>query len=159
VRSPDAWLAGIVVVAIVVVAIVVTTPATTAAQALATNGTPPLTLVAVTPDSGTYRYRALPQRYLTIDKKAVTMGFVLEWRVVDTERFAAAAGGNAGEVSGRLGDLIENRLREAIGRVRADAVGENLPALAADAAASSAEPAGQLGVELVGVTLRPPSTN
>lgn len=134
--------------------------ATTAAtQTHAANITQPLTLVAVTPDSGTYRYHALPQRYLTIDKKAVTMGFVVEWRIADAERFAAAAGGNAGQVSGRLGDLIEDRLRDAIGGMRADAVGDSLPALAADAVAAAAEPAAQLGVELVRVTPGAPLTN
>ena len=130
--------------------------ATAATQTHAANGTQPLNLVAVTPDSGTYRYHALPQRYLTIDKKAVTMGFVVEWRIADAERFAAAAGGNAGQVSGRLGDLIEDRLRDAIGGMRADAVGDNLPALAADAVASAAEPAAQLGVEITRVELRTP---
>lgn len=133
--------------------------ATAATQTLAADGTRRLTVAAVTPNSGTYRYRALPRRYLTADKKTVTMGFVIEWRVANAERYAAAAGGNAGQVSGRLGDLIEDRLRDAIGKVRADAVGDNLPALAADAAASSAEPARGLGVELVGVTLGAPSTN
>lgn len=133
--------------------------ATAASQTLAANGTQPLTLAAVTPDSGTYRYHALPRRYPTIDKRTVTMGFVLEWRITKTERFAATAGGNAGQVSGRLGDLIEERLRDAIGKVRGDAVGDILPAIAADAVASSAEQARQLGVEIVGVTLGAPSTN
>lgn len=139
--------------------IVIVAATTAATQTHAANITQPLTLVAVTPDSGTYRYHALPQRYLTIDKKAVTMGFVVEWRIADAERFAAAAGGNAGQVSGRLGDLIEDRLRDAIGGMRADAVGDSLQALAADAVASSGEPAARLGVEVVKVRLGAPATN
>lgn len=125
---------------------------------LASDAKPPLTNIATSQDGSIHQFHALPRRYLTIAKQTVTMGYLLEWRIADAERFGVAAAGSVDQASSRLADVIDSRLRDTLGGMRAETVSESLPALAADVIASSRESAAPLGVEIRRLELQIPAT-
>lgn len=100
-----------------------------------------------------YEYRSKLRRYLTIDKSQASLRFELQWQIVNSERFHAATGGDAERASQRLADVLEDRLRDAVGRVSAGALSERLAAIATDAADSSREPASELGIVIANLRL------
>jgi len=98
-------------------------------------------------------YCSEARRYLTIDKSQAKLQFALEWQIANLERFQRATGGSVERASQRLADVLEDRLRDSVGRVTANALPGRLAAIAYDAVASSREPASELGIEIMDLRL------
>lgn len=99
---------------------------------------------------------ALPERYLTLEKKAVVVDSFAKWKVSDVKTYYTATGGDENRAQGLLAQRINNGLRNEVAvRTLHEVVSGERDQLMADLTSKLNEFAGtELGVEVVDVRVK-----
>lgn len=98
---------------------------------------------------------AQPERYLTSEKKDVSVDFFVRWRIVDVSRFYQATGGNESNALARLNPIVKEALRNEFNqRTLAEVVADVRTNLTDVLKAKSDEAARALGITVVDVRIK-----
>lgn len=99
---------------------------------------------------------ALPERFLTLEKKALVVDSYAKWRVSDVQKYYTATGGDEARANGLLAQRINDGLRNQVARrTLQEVVSGERDALMTDLTIQLNEVANeQLGVEVVDVRVK-----
>lgn len=98
---------------------------------------------------------AQPERYLTSEKKDVSVDFFVRWRIVDVSRFYQATGGNEDNALARLNPIVKEALRNEFNqRTLAEVVADVRTNLTDVLKSKSDEAARALGITVVDVRIK-----
>lgn len=98
---------------------------------------------------------AQPERYLTSEKKDVSVDFFVRWRIIDVSRFYQATGGNEDNALARLNPIVKEALRNEFNqRTLAEVVADVRTNLTDVLKSKSDEAARALGITVVDVRIK-----
>jgi membrane protease subunit HflC len=98
---------------------------------------------------------AQPERYLTSEKKDVSVDFFVRWRIADVSRFYQATGGNEENALARLNPIVKEAVRNEFNqRTLQEVVADIRTNLTDTLIAKSDESAGQLGIRIVDLRIK-----
>jgi membrane protease subunit HflC len=98
---------------------------------------------------------AQPERYLTSEKKDVSVDFFVRWRIIDVSRFYQATGGNEDNALARLNPIVKEALRNEFNqRTLAEVVADVRTNLTDVLKAKSDEAARALGITVIDVRIK-----
>jgi membrane protease subunit HflC len=98
---------------------------------------------------------AQPERYLTSEKKDVSVDFFVRWRIADVSRFYQATGGNEENALARLNPIVKEAVRNEFNqRTLQEVVADIRTNLTDTLIAKSDESAGQLGIQIVDLRIK-----
>lgn len=98
---------------------------------------------------------AQPERYLTSEKKDVSVDFFVRWRIIDASRFYQATGGNEDNALARLNPIVKEALRNEFNqRTLAEVVADVRTNLTDVLKAKSDEAARALGITVIDVRIK-----
>jgi membrane protease subunit HflC len=98
---------------------------------------------------------AQPERYLTSEKKDVSVDFFVRWRIEDVSRFYQATGGNEENALARLNPIVKEAVRNEFNqRTLQEVVADIRTNLTDTLIAKSDESAGQLGIQIVDLRIK-----
>jgi modulator of FtsH protease HflC len=96
-----------------------------------------------------------PQRYLTVEQKAVIVDYYVKWRISDPAQFFRSTGGSASRTARLLGERVGGSLREEFGkRTIQEVVSEERSEMMADLTKKADLQANALGVEVIDVRVK-----
>jgi membrane protease subunit HflC len=96
-----------------------------------------------------------PERYLTAEKKDVSVDFFAKWRIDDVARFYQATGGDLFVAESRLTPIVQNVLRIEINeRTLQDVVSSERAGLSERLLKAAGPPAAGLGIELIDIRIK-----
>jgi membrane protease subunit HflC len=96
-----------------------------------------------------------PQRYLTVEQKAVIVDSYVKWRVADPAQYFRSTGGSASRTARLLSERIGGSLREEFGRrTIQEVVSEDRVEMMADLTKKADLQANALGVEVIDVRIK-----
>jgi len=96
-----------------------------------------------------------PERYLTSEKKDVSVDFFVKWRIADPAKFYTAVGGDETRAQQRLGPIVREGLRTAINSRTLQEVVSSARSELTDALVTAANRAAQnLGIQIVDVRIK-----
>jgi len=95
-----------------------------------------------------------PERYLTVEKKNVTVDFFVKWRIDDVRQYYRATRGLEQNADNRLSQIIKDGLRNEFGkRTIQEAVSGERQDIMGDLRVKANEVANELGIEVVDVRI------
>jgi membrane protease subunit HflC len=96
-----------------------------------------------------------PERYLTSEKKDVSVDFFVKWRIAEPAKFYTAVGGDEARAQQRLGPIVREGLRTAINSRTLQEVVSSARSELTDALVTAANRAAQnLGIQIVDVRIK-----
>jgi len=96
-----------------------------------------------------------PQRYLTVEQKAVIVDYYVKWRIANPAQFFRSTSGSSTRTAKLLGERIGGSLREEFGkRTIQEVVSEERTELMADLTKKADLQANTLGVEVIDVRVK-----
>lgn len=98
---------------------------------------------------------AQPERYLTSEKKDVSVDFFVRWRIADVSRFYQATGGNEENALARLNPIVKEAVRNEFNqRTLQEVVADIRTNLTDTLIAKSDESAAQLGIRIIDLRIK-----
>lgn len=98
---------------------------------------------------------ALPERYLTSEKKDVSVDFFVRWRIADVARFYQATGGNEENALARLNPIVKEAVRNEFNqRTLAEVVADIRSNLTDVLRTKSDDAATQLGIDIIDLRIK-----
>jgi modulator of FtsH protease HflC len=98
---------------------------------------------------------AQPERYLTSEKKDVSVDFFVRWRIADVSRFYQATGGNEDNALARLNPIVKEAVRNEFNQLTLQEVVADIRTNLTDRLKTkSDEAARQLGIRIVDLRIK-----
>ena len=98
---------------------------------------------------------AMPERYLTSEKKDVTVDFFAKWRINDVTQFFVTTSGDQLQVEQRLNPILKEALRNQFNqRTLQETVSDARSSMTETLVAQSNEAAKTLGIEVIDVRIK-----
>ena len=119
------------------------------------HGKLPLVQQALRFDQRLLTLDAAAERYLTSEKKDVSVDFVVKWRISDSSKFYTAVAGEEARAQQRLGPIVKDGMRTAINSRTLQQVVSSARSDLTDSLVQTANKAAQnLGIQIVDVRIK-----